>query len=82
MVLADLTISPVLAADEASSTPPEAKFIGSILVILLTSRLLGEAMQRLGQPAMIGQFIAGILLGPSFYGLVWPDIQRRRCHAN
>ena len=33
-------------------------------------------MQRLGQPAVIGHLIAGILLGPSFFGLIWPEAQR------
>jgi Kef-type K+ transport system membrane component KefB len=75
-VLADFAISPALAAGDALSAPSEAKFIAAILVILLTSRLLGEAMQRLGQPAVIGQLIAGILLGPSLFGLIWPEMQR------
>jgi Kef-type K+ transport system membrane component KefB len=33
-------------------------------------------MQRLGQPAVVGHLIAGILLGPSFFGLIWPEAQR------
>src|SRR5271166_2793238 len=53
----------------------EATFVVPMVVILLASRLLGEAAQRLGQPAVIGQLIAGILLGPSFFGLVWPAAQ-------
>jgi hypothetical protein len=65
-----LAVSPISAAGEASSPPSEAIFIGAILVILLTSRVLGEAMQRLGQPAVIGHLMAGILLGPSFFGLI------------
>lgn len=48
-------------------------FLASVVVILLTARLFGEAAQRLGQPAVIGQLVAGILLGPSFLGLVWPE---------
>ena len=48
----------------------------AILVILVMSRVLGEAMQRLGQPAVIGHLIAGILLGPSFFGAIWPEAQR------
>jgi Kef-type K+ transport system membrane component KefB/nucleotide-binding universal stress UspA family protein len=72
---AGFIISPASAMGDASSAPSEAKFIAAIIVILLTSRLLGEAMQRLGQPAVIGQLIAGILLGPSFFGLVWPEAQ-------
>jgi Kef-type K+ transport system membrane component KefB len=31
--------------------------------------------QRLGQPAVIGPLVAGILLGPSLFGLVWPAAQ-------
>jgi Kef-type K+ transport system membrane component KefB len=54
---------------------PEAAFLGGIIVILLSSRLLGEAAQRVGQPAVIGQLVAGILLGPSFFGLLWPQLQ-------
>jgi K+:H+ antiporter len=73
--LAGLAASPALAAGDASSAPSEAKFIAAIIVILLTSRLVGEAMQRLGQPAVIGQLIAGILLGPSLFGLIWPAVQ-------
>ena len=53
----------------------EAAFVAPMVVILLTSRLLGEAAQRLDQPAVIGQLIAGILLGPSFFGLVRPVAQ-------
>jgi Kef-type K+ transport system membrane component KefB/nucleotide-binding universal stress UspA family protein len=51
-------------------------FLPSIIVILLAARLAGEAAQRLGQPAVIGQLVAGILLGPSFFGLFWPAAQR------
>jgi Kef-type K+ transport system membrane component KefB/nucleotide-binding universal stress UspA family protein len=53
----------------------EATFIAAIVLILLAARLLGEAAQRLGQPAVIGQLAAGILLGPSLFGLVWPQGQ-------
>jgi Kef-type K+ transport system membrane component KefB/nucleotide-binding universal stress UspA family protein len=37
---------------------------------------MGEAMQRIGQPAVMGQLIAGILLGPSVFGAIWPEAQR------
>jgi Kef-type K+ transport system membrane component KefB len=32
-------------------------------------------MQRLGQPAVMGQLIAGMALGPSVLGALWPDLQ-------
>ena len=66
----------VMAAGNAHATPFEGNFLAALVVILLSSLLLGEAMQRLGQPPVIGQLIAGMVLGPSFFGLVWPDMQR------
>ena len=37
---------------------------------------MGEVMQRIGQPAVMGQLIAGILLGPSVLGALWPAGQQ------
>ena len=56
--------------------PSEALFLAQIVLLLLVGRLMGEAMQRIGQPAVIGQVIAGILLGPSVFGAIWPEAQR------
>jgi Kef-type K+ transport system membrane component KefB/nucleotide-binding universal stress UspA family protein len=42
---------------------------------MVVGRLLGEAMLRIGQPAVMGQLIAGLLLGPSLFGLLLPDLQ-------
>ena len=56
--------------------PSEALFIAQVVVLLLVGRLLGEAMQRIGQPAVMGQLLAGILLGPSVFGAVWPEGQQ------
>jgi len=53
----------------------EALFIVQIVLLLLVGRLLGEGMQRMGQPAIIGQLIAGVLLGPSVFGAIWPQAQ-------
>jgi len=54
----------------------EALFIAQIVLLLLVGRLLGEFMQRIGQPQVMGQLIAGIVLGPSVFGAIWPDAQR------
>ena len=45
--------------------PSEALFLAQIVLLLLVGRLMGEAMLRIGQPAVMGQLFAGILLGPS-----------------
>jgi Kef-type K+ transport system membrane component KefB len=47
-------------------------FIAQLVVLLLGGRLMGELMQRLGQPSVIGQIIAGVLLGPSVLGALAP----------
>jgi Kef-type K+ transport system membrane component KefB/nucleotide-binding universal stress UspA family protein len=56
--------------------PSEALFLAQIVLLLLVGRLMGEAMQRIGQPAVMGQLIAGVLLGPSVFGAIWPEAQR------
>ncbi len=63
------------AADNAASTNSEAIFIAELGLLLLVGRLMGEAAQRLGQPAVMGQLIGGLLLGPSVLGLIWPAAQ-------
>lgn len=46
-----------------------------VAVLLLVARLCGEVALRLGQPPVIGQLLAGILLGQSFLGLVLPELK-------
>jgi Kef-type K+ transport system membrane component KefB len=45
-----------------------------LITIVLTARALGALFQRLGQPPVIGEIVAGILLGPSLLGAVSPNI--------
>ena len=54
-------------------TPSEALFLAQILLLLLVGRLMGEAMQRIGQAPVMWPLIAGILLGPSVFGAIWPE---------
>ena len=44
--------------------------IQSLLLLLVMSRVLGELAGRFGQPAMLGEIAAGILLGPSCFATV------------
>ena len=53
--------------------PSEALLLLQIVLLILTGRLLGEALQRIGLPAVMGQLLTGILLGPSFFGRVAPS---------
>ena len=46
----------------------------SLAVLLGTARLVGELMQKLDQPAVIGEILAGILLGPTVLGYFRPNV--------
>lgn len=48
------------------------RFLGMLAVILATAKLLGILAQRIGQPAVLGELLAGVLLGGSVVGLVDP----------
>ncbi|MBV9557102.1 MAG: cation:proton antiporter, partial [Pseudolabrys sp.] len=56
--------------------PSEAIFIAGIVLLMITGRLLGELMLRWRQPAVMGQLIAGLILGPSLLGLLFPEFQQ------
>ncbi|HTI88794.1 MAG TPA: cation:proton antiporter [Alphaproteobacteria bacterium] len=58
-------------SDKAS----EVVFLVQLAVLIFFGRVLGEAMQRIGQPTVMGQLVGGLLLGPSVLGLLWPDAQ-------
>lgn len=45
----------------------------SIVILLAGARLLGEIFRRIGQPALGGELLAGIILGPTIFGLVQPN---------
>ena len=51
------------------------QFFLQLAVILLACRLAGLFAQRLGQPPVIGEMIAGVVLGPSLLGRLWPEVQ-------
>ena len=46
--------------------------LGTLAIIVATARLLGAAVRCVGQPAVLGELIAGVLLGASVFGLVDP----------
>src|SRR5262245_25670961 len=52
-------------------------FFVQMAVILATCRLVGLAGRRFGQPQVVGEMVAGVLLGPSLFGLLLPDVHAR-----
>ncbi|HEX4506495.1 MAG TPA: cation:proton antiporter [Alphaproteobacteria bacterium] len=50
----------------------EVILVAQVALLMLIGRGLGEVMQRIGQPAIIGQLLAGLVLGPSLFGWIAP----------
>lgn len=50
-------------------------FFLQLTVILAACKLAGLAAQRVGQPQVVGEMIAGVVLGPSLFGRIAPDLQ-------
>jgi Kef-type K+ transport system membrane component KefB len=52
------------------------QFFLQIAVILVVCRLVGAVAVRFGQPQVVAEMVAGVLLGPSLFGLFWPEAQQ------
>jgi Kef-type K+ transport system membrane component KefB len=48
----------------------ELPFFVNILILLVVARVFGEIMERFNQPAMIGEILAGVVLGPTLLNFV------------
>ncbi len=53
---------------------PLAVLLLQIIVIIAFARLVGFLFKKIGQPAVIGEIVAGIIMGPSIVGLFFPQI--------
>jgi Kef-type K+ transport system membrane component KefB len=47
-----------------------ADILLSLIIILISARVLGELAQRVGQPGVLGELIAGVIIGESILGLI------------
>jgi Kef-type K+ transport system membrane component KefB len=68
---------PALSEPLAWNTPrPNAWNLALLMAqigsIILLARVMGAILEKLGQPRVIGEMLAGILLGPSFFGWLAP----------
>ena len=53
---------------------PLSRFIVQAVLIVSVARVLGFLLRRIGQPMVIAEVIAGIVLGPSLLGWLWPGL--------
>ncbi|TMK17901.1 MAG: potassium transporter [Alphaproteobacteria bacterium] len=70
-----LSAQGAFAAEGARTGASEVIFLVQLVALMLVGRLLGELMNRIGQPSVMGMLLGGIVLGPSVLGVVWPDLQ-------
>jgi Kef-type K+ transport system membrane component KefB len=71
--VSDSTASPAGARDALEPLRrPLPILLLQIIVIVATARALGAVFGRLGQPPVIGEIVAGIVLGPSLFGALFP----------
>jgi Kef-type K+ transport system membrane component KefB len=74
-------LSPAATAAASSASLPAAAHhldaiyhvLLSLVLILLLGRWLGKLFIHFGQPRVIGEMVAGIMLGPSLLGHFWPQ---------
>ncbi len=53
------------------------QFFIQIAIILTACQVAGMVGKRLGQPQVVSEMVAGVLLGPSFLGLFWPAVSAK-----
>ena len=54
---------------------PLSLLLLQVIVIVVAARSLGSLFRKIGQPPVIGEMVAGILLGPSLLGWIVPEVQ-------
>jgi len=62
-----------IASMQDNLTHPLAILLAQIVTIIVVARFFGWVCRKIGQPSVVGEMIAGILLGPSFVGMHWPE---------
>lgn len=51
-------------------------FLPQLALIIVAAQIFGYLAKFVGQPKVVGEMIAGVVLGPSLFGLFWPELQR------
>ncbi|MFL6128787.1 MAG: cation:proton antiporter [Mycobacteriales bacterium] len=59
-------------AGEVASNPMLPRLLLAMVVVVGSCKAGGAVARRLGQPPVVGEIAAGILLGPSVLGALWP----------
>ncbi len=76
--LATTAIAPpehLSAAKQRTAENTVVAFFIAVVVVMLFARLCGSLMPKIGQPRVMGEVLAGILLGPTLFGAIAPGLQ-------
>ena len=65
----------ILAASAGFEHGDMITFFLALAVLIGTARILGELAEKFKQPAILGELMAGILLGPSVFGMFAPELK-------
>ena len=60
-----------------TATQLSVAFFLQMAIILAACRVVGFVGRRLGQPQVVGEMVAGVVLGPSLFGLLLPELHAR-----
>jgi Kef-type K+ transport system membrane component KefB len=63
------------AAKQRTAENTVVAFFIAVVVVMLFARLCGSVMPKIGQPRVMGEVLAGILLGPTLFGAIAPGLQ-------
>ncbi|GAA4240813.1 cation:proton antiporter [Actinomadura meridiana] len=68
---------PLAAPAEDPNLELTLKVLPALVVILIAAAVCGRLARTVGQPRVLGEMVAGVLLGPTLFGQVWPDAQAK-----
>jgi Kef-type K+ transport system membrane component KefB len=72
-----VTIAPLFAASEGLTEEIAARVFLGIAIVIVVARAAGWAAKKVRQPAVVGEIVAGIMLGASGLGLIAEDLPER-----
>ncbi len=65
----------IAATKQRTAENTVVAFFIAVVIVMLFARLCGSLMPRIGQPRVMGEVLAGILLGPTLFGAIAPELQ-------
>jgi len=85
----ELTLNPIASDPGSAAAGPErieaskqrefgltiAAFFAALVTVMVVARLTGTLAVRIGQPRVMGEVVAGIVLGPTVFGALAPHLQ-------